>query len=300
VAACDDGAFERGMLSGTAELGATNRPLDASGQPAGMPEPGAPLVVYGGGSATIRLAPWLQGTAGIRFSPAGECTLSGEIALPDTLELFPRQQIDRSLFSLSTQIPIVPGIVAEVGGNLRANAGIGPGVLDQARIGIEYSPDHEENTHVTGDAHLSVPADAGLRLGARAGIGLGITGASATGGLELGGSLGIAGAAEASVHVDWMPSQGLQIDAEASVRAAPRFRFDVSGYVDVSVLGASLYEQTWELAACEIGADYAFGVRFPLRYREGEPFSVSTEDIEFEVPEIDPEALLGDLGRQLF
>ncbi|MBQ0957487.1 DUF4157 domain-containing protein [Ideonella sp. 4Y11] len=294
------GAFERGMLSGTAELGLTNRTLDAAGQPNGPPEPGAPLIVYGGGSATLQLAPWLQGTAGIRFSPAGECTISGEIALPDTLELFSRQAIDRSLFSLSTQIPIVPGIVAEVGGNLRANAGIGPGVLDEARIAIEYSPDHEENTHVTGDAHLSVPADAGLRLGARAGIGLGITGASATGGLELGGSLGIAGAAEASVHVDWMPSQGLQIDAEASVRAAPRFRFDVSGYVDVSVLGASLYEQTWELAACEVGADYAFGVRFPLRYREGEPFSVSTEDIEFEVPEIDPEALLGELGRQLF
>lgn len=295
-----EGSFERGMLSGTAEVGATNRTLDASGEPTGPAEPGAPIIVYGGGSATIQIAPWLQGTAGIRFAPNGECTVSGEIGLPDTLELFPRQEIDRELFSLSTQIPIVPGVVAEVGGNLRATAGIGPGELDEARIGIEYNPEHEEDTHVTGDAHLNVPADAGLRLGARAGVGLGITGASATGGIELGGALGIAGAAEASVHVDWMPSQGLQIDAEAALHAAPRFRFDISGYVAVTALGADIYDETWELAAYEVGADYEFGVRFPVSYREGEPFSISTDDIEFEVPEIDTDSLIGQIGAEIF
>ena len=74
------------------------------------------------------------------------------------------------------QAPIFPGIVAEIGGGLGATAGIGPGVIDQLELGITYNPAREEDTAITGDAHLRVPADAGLRLSVRAGIGLGITG----------------------------------------------------------------------------------------------------------------------------
>jgi hypothetical protein len=194
----------------------------------------------------------------------------------------------------------VPGIVAEVGGSLSAKAGIGPGVLDQMRIHVDYNPAHEENTHVTGDAHLNVPADAGLRLAARAGIGLGITGASATGGLELGGSLGIDGAAEAGVHVDWMPSQGLRIDANAAFHAQPKFKFDVSGYVAVTALGFSVYDQRWQLAAYELGSNLRFGVNFPVHYVEGQPFSVSMSDVEFEVPDVDPADMIRQVGNAIF
>ncbi|WP_244860758.1 DUF4157 domain-containing protein [Aromatoleum petrolei] len=295
------GAFERGMLSGQITVGATNRSIGEDGNPGGPPSgPDAPIVVYGSGSATIQIAPWLQGTAGLRLDPNGEITVSGEIALPSSLEIFSKLEYDKRLFGMSTQIPIIPGVVAEVGGNLSANASIGPGALDQLRVGIEYNPSHEENTHVTGDAHLNVPAEAGLRLGARAGVGLGITGASATGGLEIGGTLGISGAAEASVHIDWMPSQGLEIDAEASLHAQPSFRFDVSGYVAVTVLGASLYDERFELAAYELGSGLEFGVRFPVTYREGEPFDLSLDDLEFEVPDVDPAAMVEQLGEQIF
>jgi len=294
------GAYARGMMSGQVSVGVTNRAVDEQGNLGGLPDPDAPLIVYGSGQATLRIAPWLQGTAGIRFAPNGEVTVSGEIGLPGQISLFDRREINKSLFSLSTQIPIVPGIVAEVGGNLSAKAGIGPGVIDQLRIGIEYNPSHEENTHVTGDAHLSVPADAGLRLAARAGIGLGITGASATGGLELGGTLGIDGAAEAGVHIDWMPGRGLTIDAEAAFHAQPKFKFDISGYVAVTALGFSVYDNRWELAAYEVGSDLRFGVRFPLHYEEGQPFSVSLDDVEFEVPDIDPAAMIDQVGSQIF
>ena len=285
------GSFQRGMLRGTARLGATNRTIGADGLPGETAEPGSPLVVYGEGSATLQLSPWLQGTAGLRFDPNGEVTVSGEIGLPGAIDLFPRQEIDRSLFRVSTDIPIVPGIVAEVGGGVSAQAGIGPGRLEEMRIGIEYNPAHEDATHVTGDARLNVPADAGLRLSARAGVGLGIPGASATGGLELGGTLGVVGAAEASVHIDWTPATGLQIDAEGYLHAEPRFRLDVSGYVNVEAAFWTLYEERWELAAVEIGSNLRVGVRFPIHYREGEPFSVSTDDVVFEVPEVDPATL---------
>ncbi|MCV2218481.1 eCIS core domain-containing protein [Thauera sp. Sel9] len=294
------GAFSRGMLSGRITAGATNRSIGEDGQPSGDAAPGAPIIVYGSGSATVRIAPWLQGTAGLRLDPNGEVTVSGEIALPGQLEIFSRLEYDKRLFGLSTQIPIIPGVVAEVGGNLSANASIGPGAFDRLRVGIEYNPAHEENTHVTGDAHLNVPAQAGLRLGARAGVGLGITGASATGGLEIGGTLGISGAAEASVHIDWMPSQGLEIDAEAALHAQPSFRFDVSGYVAVTALGASLYDERIELAAVELGSGLEFGVRFPITYREGEPFDLSLDDLEFDIPDVDPVALVDQLGAQLF
>jgi hypothetical protein len=295
-----NGAYSRGMMSGNVTVGVTNRSVDEQGNLGELADPDAPLVAYGSGNATLRVAPWLQGTAGIRFAHSGEVSVSGEIGLPSQVSLFERREVNKPLFNLATQIPIVPGVVAEVGGNLTATAGFGPGVLDTMRIGIEYNPSHEENTHVTGGAHLNVPADAGIRLAARAGVGLGITGASATGGLELGGTLGIAGAAEAGVQVDWMPRQGLVIDAQAALHAEPKFKFDVSGYVSVQALSFSIYDQRWELAAYEFGSNMRFGVRFPLHYQEGQPFSVSLDDVQFEVPEIDPSALIGQLGRQIF
>ena len=291
--AYDDGAFDasfqsayaRGMLTSAVDAGAANRILDDAGNPTGTPALGAPITVYGSGSATMQIAPRLQGTAGIRSAPSGEVTVVGEIGLSSSMELFGRQEIHRTPFSLSTQIPIVPGIVAELGGNLDATAGIGPGVPDQARSGAQYNPSNEEDTRVTGDAHLNIPADAGLRLGARPGIGLGITGASATGGIEIGGALGIASAAEASVQQDRTLTQGVHIDAEGALHASPRFRFDVAGHVSVKALGFEVYDNTWELASFELGSDLALGVRFPVRYREREPFSVSTDDLVFEVVE---------------
>jgi len=293
------GAFRRGMLSGQVTAGVTNRSVGEDGQPAGEPAAGAPLVVYGSGSATVQIAPWLQGTAGVRFAPNGEVTVSGQIGLPSQIELFPRKEIRRDIFSIDIPIPIVPGIFAEVGGGLDAHAGIGPGVIDRLQLGIEYNPAHEENTHVTGDGHVNVPADAGLRLSVHGGIGLGIPAASVSGGLEVGGELGLQGAAEAGVHVDWMPSQGLAIDAYGRLSAHPRFVFDVSGYVEVEALFFTIYENRWRLAAFEYGSDLTFGVTFPIRYREGEPFDIALEDVEFQVPDVSPRQILGDLVERI-
>ena len=288
-----EGAYSRGMLSGTVTVGATNRALGEDGRP--TETIGDRIIAYGGGTVTVRIAPWLQGTVGVRFLPNGEIEVVGEIALPSEIEIFARKQIEKSIFSIAVQAPIFPGIVAEIGGGLSAQAGIGPGVIDQLRLGITYNPAHEEQTHVTGDAHLNIPADAGLRLAVRAGIGLGITGASATGGLEIGGMLGLAGAAEAGVHVDWMPTTGLRIDAFGALHAEPKFRFDISGYVSVRALGFEVYGNTWEFASYEFGSNLRFGVRFPIHYVEGEPFDISLSDVEFTVPEINPRQLLTSL-----
>ncbi|MDX8391068.1 MAG: DUF4157 domain-containing protein [Mariprofundaceae bacterium] len=299
----NDGAFtaevtadySRGMLSGQVNAGVTNRSVGEDGELSETAEPGNPLIVYGGGNLTIEIAPWLQGTAGVRFAPNGEITVTGEIGLPSEFEIFPRREVEKSIFSIAVQAPIFPGIVAEIGGGLGATAGFGPGVLDQLQLGITYNPAHEEDTTITGDAHLKVPADAGLRLSLRAGIGVGITGASVTGGLEIGGSLGIEGAAEAGVHVEWSPSQGLELMANVGVHAQPAFVFDVGGYVSVRALGFSVYDQTWNFASFRFGSDYRFGITLPIHYREGEPFNISLSDVQFEVPNIDTDQLLKGL-----
>lgn len=285
--------FQRGMLAGEATVGATNRALDNAGQPTG--EATETMIMYGSGSATLQIAPWLQGTVGIAFAPNGEVTVVGEIGLPSAVELLPRKQVERNLFSVGTSIPIVPGIVARIAGGADAVAGFGPGQLDQMNLRVEYNPSHEENTHISGGAHLNVPADAGVRLFVRAGIGLGIPGASATGGLEIGGQLGIAGAAEASVNFDWTPATGLEINAEGYIHAQPRFVFDISGYVEVEALWVTVYEQRWNFASFEYGSDLTFGVRFPIHYREGQPFDIALSDVQFETPNIDTDDILSGL-----
>lgn len=299
----NDGAFtaevnadySRGMLSGRVNAGVTNRSVNPDGSLSATAAENNPLVVYGGGQLTLQIAPWLQGTAGVQFAPNGEVTVTGEIGLPDQLEIFARKEINKSIFNIAIQAPIFPGIVAEVGGGLSATAGIGPGVIDQLRLGITYNPAHEDQTRITGDAHLNIPANAGLRLSVRAGIGLGITGASATGGLDIGGTLGIEGAAEAGVHVEWTPATGLDISAEVAVHAQPSFTFDIGGYVSVRALGFSVYDNRWQFASYTFGSDYRFGIRLPIHYREGEPFDISLDDVEFEVPDIDTDQLLSGL-----
>jgi hypothetical protein len=291
------GDYNRGMLSGTIDVGVTNRVIGEDGKP--TEQISDKMRAFGGGQVTARLSPWLQGTVGVHIQQNGELELQGEIGLPGSLQIFPRKQIDKRLLDIAVQTPIIPGIVAEIGGGLNAEAGIGPGVIDQLKVGITYNPAHEEKTRVTGDGHLNVPSNAGLRLSVRAGIGLGIPGVSVTGGLEIGGTLGLSGAAEAGVHIDWMPNKGLSIDAKASIHAEPKFKFDISGYVDAKTLLGSLYEHHWQLAAYEFGSNLRFGVDFPIHYVEGKPFDLSLADVEFTVPKVDTNELLRSLIKQI-
>ena len=314
----DDGLFtilgsaeyRRGMLSGRIEVGVTNRPVDENGEPSG--EPGSRLRAFGGGSVTIQVAPWLAGTVGVRLLENGEIEVSGRVSFPDTLEIFPGYRYDKELFRTPPiDIPIIGvsaagqriGIFATIRGGLEAKAGIGPGELQDVSLGITYNPDHEDQTHVTGTARLHVPADAGLRLYVQGGIGAGIPVVSATAGLEVGGELGLEGALDVNVNVDWTPATGLAINAVGEIFVQPKFRFNIEAFVNVelNVLFGSitLYENSWELAAFEYGSNLRFGLRFPVNYQEGEPFDISLSDVEFIAPDIDVKQLISDLVKEV-
>ena len=310
----DDGAFDaevtaaftRGMLRGSLRVAATNRPVDqATGQPAG--EPTDQITVYGGGQVTIRFSPWLEGTAGIRLLANGEIEVSGSIGLPSTVNIFDARRFDRNIFRVNIDIPIIGvsvagqriGIFATIGGGLDLTAGIGPGQLRDLSLGVTYNPSHEDQTHVTGHGELFIPADAGLRLSIRGGIGAGIPIVSATAGIEVGGQLGLEGAARAAVAVDWTPQQGIVLDAVGEIYVEPKLKLDVSAYVEVTAdllfTSIDLYSKRWRLANYEFGSGLRFGVRFPVHYEEGRPFSISTDDLQFEIPQIDPESILASI-----
>jgi hypothetical protein len=312
----DDGAFDmsvtanfsRGMLQGQLTAAATNRAVNPeTGQPAG--EPTEKITVYGGGSVTVQFAPWLQGTAGIKLLPNGEIEISGSIGLPNTVNLFDAKRFDRNIFHVNIDIPIVGvsvagqriGIFATIGGGLDLRAGIGPGQLQNLNLGVTYNPSHEDQTHVTGHGEFVIPADAGLRLSIHGGIGAGIPIVSAEAGIEVSGELGLQGEARAAVDVDWTPQRGIVLDAQGSIFVEPRLKLDVSAYVSVTAdllfTTIDLYSKRWRLAGTEIGSNLRFGVTFPIHYEQGKPFSLSTDDVHFVIPEIDPKSVLsGILG----
>ena len=316
----DDGAFdavvvagyEKGMLKGSITVGATNRPIGDDGKPAGPPpEKGEKITLYGGGSVTLRIAPWLQATAGIKLLPNGEVEVTGEIGLPAALEIFKEKKFDKNIFTIGIDIPIVGvsvlgqriGIFANISGGLDLSAGIGPGELNQLKLAVTYNPAHEDQTKVTGDANLHIPAAAGLRLFVRGSLGVGIPVVSASAGLEIGAALGLEGALDAGVHVEWTPTKGLDLTAQASVYVEPKFKFDITGFVlveaDLWIKTIELYSKRWQLAAFEYGSGLRFGLKFPIHYAEGQPFDISLSDVQFEVPKIEPESLLKGLIKQI-
>jgi hypothetical protein len=296
--------------------------LGADGHPnAGTPKPGSPkgaaahtsgpLRPYGSGTLTAKITPWLQGTAGVKIQPDGSVQLQGEIKLPDSINLFNAIEVQKNILTVGVKIPIVGvsvlgqsiGIFADISGGLTASAGVGPGQLKQLGLKVQYNPEHEDQTQITGTAQLAVPAHAGLRLFVNGGLGAGIPVVNAEAGLQIGGQLGIQSTVSAGVTVNWTPKKGLVIDAQAQLSASPTFTFDVNGYVkvtaDVIFDTINLYEKHWQLASVQYGSGLQIGVTAPIHYEEGKPFSFSPSDVQFQLPHIDPASILADLVHKI-
>lgn len=301
--------YSRGMLSGSVRVGATNRPIGDDGNPEG--EPDKTMRVYGGGSLTLQLTPWLEATAGVEFLENGEMEVKGKIGLPSTVDVFPRKEINKEIFRAPTieiplfAIPLGPrsiGLVAQIGGGLTFKAGFGPGQLRELYAEVTYNPDKEEETELSGRGVFAIPADAGLTLSADASLGVSAGIASLTGGIELAGTLGLKGEAAAEVDVNWSPQTGIALDAKGSVTVHPKFKFDVNAFARGSLgIGFLKVSKTWRhnLAGFEWGPDIQFGIIFPVKYREGEPFDLSFDDIEVIYPELDIPNMAKGLARDV-
>ncbi|GAB4107754.1 hypothetical protein GCM10028791_02010 [Echinicola sediminis] len=301
-------SYSRGMLSGTVNVGATNRVIGDDGQPTG--EPDDTMRVYGGGSLTLQLTPWLAATAGVNFTPEGEIEVTARLS-SDRYEVFRRREVNRNLFSVPTieiplfAIPLGPrsiGLVAQIGGGLDFTAGFGPGELRNMSAEITYNPEREEETTVSGHGEFAIPADAGLTLRGDLSLGVSVAIASLSGGIELAGTLGLEGEAAAEVDVNWSPQTGLALDAEGRITVNPKFTFDLNAFARASLgIGWFSISETWRhnLASYEWGPDIQFGIVFPVHYREGEPFDMSFDDIEVIYPDLDVIDMAKGLARDV-
>jgi hypothetical protein len=315
----EDGAFlveaelgyDKGRAKGKVKIGVTNQPVGADGKPAGPPSPDGALTAYGGGSVTLTITPWLQGTVGLQLKPNGEIEVSGEVKLPSAFDVFPEKKIEKKIFSIGIDIPIVGvavagqriGIFATIRGGLDISAGFGPGQLKDVGLKVTYNPDRPDDTTVTGTGTFFIPASAGLRLHVDGGLGVGIPIVSATAGVSIFGEIGLAGHASAGATINWSPKTGIVLDAKGEVLVQPKFKFGIDAFVDVSadllVTTVELYHQKWNLASFEYGSDLEFGGIFPIHYESEKPFSLSFEDMQWKYPKIDPGELLGGLMKQL-
>ena len=289
-------------LSGSVHLGVTNQALDESGEPLG--EPTDTLSLFGGGRLDVTFGRYLRGSAEVEILPNGEMQIRGAVGLADELELFPRREISRRLFGLDLEIPIAGivvlgrgfGIFAFIGGGLDASAGFGPAVLRDTEVSVTLNPARPADTVVEGHAELFLPADAGLRLFVRAGIGGSLLIADVRGGIEIGGAIGVEAEARARLDVRWTPTEGLRIEALAEALARPVLRLDVTGFAEVNVaLLGTVWDTRYQIAGFDVGTDLELGVRYPLVIQEGQPIEIRWEDLELIVPDLDLEAIFGEV-----
>ncbi len=302
--------YQKGMLSGSILAGFTNQAVGADGKPAGGANDN--LTFYGGGQLTLKLTSWLQATAGVKFMANGKMEVLGRIETPQAINLFEKKEVKKDIFKAPTiEIPLLAipigsrsiGIVATIGGGAEGYASIGPGQLTQASLEVKYNPDDEANTTITGNVNFKVPAEAGIRLFIRAGIGLSVGIARVAGGIELGGALGAEAAAELPIQIQWSPSKGVVFDATPRISVQPKFKFDISAYLEAKLdlyffeIGAE-WKKT--LAQYEFGPAMQFALSLPIHYEEGKDFELSADQIQFEKPNIDVGAFAKGIAEKVF
>jgi len=253
----------------------------------------------GGGELAYEIAPGLVAFAGMQVKPDGTTKISGGLRVPETIDIFPKKQVEKTLFKVGLEIPIlaVPlgprsvGIVATIDASLVARAGIGPGQLRKVKVLGEFDPSSDESAFsFQASAELFVPAFAELAIPVRGGIGVSIAIARAVGGIEAEGAAGLQGQFIAAIDLRYENGQ-FSVTGSAELSAQPKLIFRLSAFVkveaDLFFTTIELYEKKWQLAAFEWGADFKVGVRVPFKYVFGQPFELSLDQIEFIVPKID-------------
>ncbi len=252
----------------------------------------------GGGELAYEIAPGLVAFAGMQIKEDGTTKISGGLRVPETIDLFDRKQVEKTLFKVGIEIPILAiplgtrsvGIVATIDARLVARAGIGPGQLRKVKILGEFDPSSDESAFkFQAAAELYVPAFAELALPVRGGIGVSLAIVRAVGGIEAEGAAGLQAEFIAATDLRYENGQ-FAVNGKAELSAQPKLIFRLRAFVaveaDLFVTTVEIYEEKWELAAFEWGSALRVGVRVPFHYVFGQPFELSLDQIEFIVPEI--------------
>jgi hypothetical protein len=190
---------------------------------------------------------------------------------------------------IHTDVPIFPPVVLGLGAGLKLKVGYGPGVLSGS-IGVTYNPSHPDKTALHGGLGFHADAHAGLELYTTVGLGLGITGASVTANIVLGGELRLEAPLDDTVTIDWTPDTGVKLVQTLTVSVEPKLRITLGANL-VGTLGP--YSHVFwheDLAGVEYGSGLKLGLTWPITYEEGKPFNPSIDDIKVDKPSFDPAA----------
>ena len=282
ISGAGDIAFKKGKLAGKVHAELTEKHK-----------------LIGKGELAYDVFPGLAVAVGIELLESGTTKVSGEVRVPESITLFALRQYEKTLFSFGVQIPIfaIPlgtrsvGLVAEIGADIKARAGIGPGQLRGVKAAATLDMSKPEaSLEFLAKAELYIPAYADLRLAVHGGIGLSLAIASATGGIELAAILGVRGALATPVQIQYKNNLFV-VDAAVEILAQPVLKFDISAYVkvdlDLLLTTIEVYRKDWKLASREWGSGLTVGLRFPVHYEAGKPFNLSLDQLQFVKPEID-------------
>jgi hypothetical protein len=296
----------KGPATGWLQITGTNRAIDDEGKPIEN-GPVGDLHIWGKGEATIAFGKILTGKAGIEYTPDGRVIISGEIALPPTYDLFPKKDLSpkEPLFSVSPPDfpiwgvkvgPVGFGIFAFVDASIKLEAYVGPGQLRDTKVQATIDLDKPEEATVHGQAQFYVPAYAGLRLDVGGGVKAQVAVAYVKGRVGLYGTLGLLVEGSFDVGVDWNPTDGFAVGAEAKIVASPKFELGVTASitagVDVGLFDIDKTWGPWEKTLGEFGPNMQLGASFPMKWSEKEGLDFDTDDIKIQKPTIDAKEIM--------
>jgi hypothetical protein len=301
----------KGPAKGWLEVMGTNRAIDDKGNPIEGGQVGAPEL-WGKGEATVGFGKVLTGTAGLELTPAGKVVVSGELALPPTIDLFERREFSKSLFSMSTPDfpiwgvklgPVGVGIFAFADAQIRFDAHVGPGQLRDTNIKATLDLDNPSGAQVDGKAKLVVPAYAGMALDIGGGLKAQLANVYAKGRVGIDGTLGVATEAALDVAVKWNMNQGLAFAAKAEVTAQPKFEVGINASLSAGIdLWLGKIEKTWgpwRKKLGEFGPNMELGASLPIKWSENDGLDFNLDNVEVKRPQIDAQSLLKDTFKTL-
>jgi hypothetical protein len=302
----DDGAFlgqitlpvHRGLIEGEITLGATNRPLDENNRPIPNAQPLPDIHIFGSGTASMQITPWLRGTATVKLLENGELEVDGTLSVPG-VNLWPEVAPEPTtlIHPPDLEFPIFGPVVLTFGGHLDLKYGLSAGVLSGS-LSVHYNPSHEDQTHLHGAIHLHASAYAGLELDVDVGIALDALVGSIGGSIELGAEVRADASVDPDIQIDWTPSAGFVIDPVFDAAVTPKLLFHIRARVTASL---AFWSKTWtkDLAEYPFGSSLALSVHLPAHYDEAHGFSVDWNRLEFHHPDIHPLDMAKDFIEEL-
>ena len=194
--------------------------------------------------------------------------------------------------------PVGIGIFAFVDARLDFIAYVGPGQLRNTKVKGVMDLDKPSEATVEGDAQFYVPAYAGFKLDLGGGLKAQVAVAYVKGRVGLDGTLGLGVEGKLDVGVKWNPTDGIAFNANANVKASPKFELGVNASVTAGVdlpWPLSDIDHTWgpwRKKLGEFGPNMELSADFPVGWSEKNGLDFDINKIKVTKPKLDAKGMM--------